>query len=229
MRCLNNRQDQMKGDFVGANLLEEYLEDFENAIWSIDRSQLISHFNEWREKLEEKIFYIDYYNDLLSHMLDSLFSRINRRGSQIVQTVSWQVNAKTIEEANNFFLNICIDIIEMIEVKRKGNEVDPIEVAKQYIIDRLNKEISLDEVANKLGLNASYFSQLFKKETGETFVRYRIRLRMEKAKELLLKHDVRIIDIPSLIGLNDHPHFTKTFKKYTGHTPTEFRNRMGIH
>lgn len=86
----------------------------------------------------------------------------------------------------------------------------------------------MDEVAQKLGLNASYFSQLFKKETGETFVKFRIRLRMEKAKELLLRNDIRVIDIPGMIGLNDHPHFTKTFKKYTGQTPSEYRVEMGI-
>ncbi len=119
-------------------------------------------------------------------------------------------------------------MIEMIEQKRKGNEIDPIEMAKNYICHHIDQDISLDEVAHKLGLNPSYFSQLFKKETGETFVKYRIRLRMERAKELLLQKDVKVIDIPFLIGLNDHPHFTKTFKKYTGQTPSSFRRKMGV-
>ncbi|MBS4208859.1 response regulator [Bacillus sp. FJAT-50079] len=227
-RCLEMRKNQSGNDFVEAKNLEDFLNEVEEAIWSIDNQQLHVHFRSWKSNIEHKNFLITYYNDVLSYVLDTLFVRLNKRGSKIVQASSGQINGKTVEQSNDLFMQRCEKIIELIAERRKGNEIDPIEAAKQYILDHLDKEISLDEVANRLGLNASYFSQLFKKETGETFVKYRIRLRMDMAKELLLKNDIRIIDIPSMIGLNDHPHFTKTFKKYTGQTPTEFRNKMGI-
>lgn len=101
-------------------------------------------------------------------------------------------------------------------------------MAKKFILENLESDVSLEKVAKKLGLNPSYFSQLFKQETSETFVRFRMRARMERAKELLLQSDIRIIDIPSRIGSNDHPHFTKTFKKYTGCSPSEYRAKMGV-
>ena len=106
--------------------------------------------------------------------------------------------------------------------------MDPIEIAKKYILEHIEKDISLEDVANKLGFNSSYFSQIFKRKTGKTFVKYRTNLRMERAKEILLRQDVRIIDIPFMIGLNDHPHFTKTFKEHTGYTPSGYRRKMGI-
>ena len=74
----------------------------------------------------------------------------------------------------------------MLEQRRRGNEIDPIQTAKDFIAKNIEKEISLKEVADKLGLNASYFSHLFKKETGETFVKYRIRLRMERGKRIII-------------------------------------------
>ena len=105
-------------------------------------------------------------------------------------------------------------------MKRKGKLKDPVEEAKQYIETHLAEEVSLEEVAGRIGLNASYFSQLFKQSTQETFVQYRTRRRMEKAKKLLAQPHYRITDISGEVGYADHPHFTKTFKKHTGLLPS---------
>jgi two-component system response regulator YesN len=51
---------------------------------------------------------------------------------------------------------------------------------------------------------------------------------MEKAKRLLADASFRIIDISYEVGYADHPHFTKTFKKFTGLAPSEYRNQLGI-
>ncbi|MCT8139253.1 response regulator [Anaerobacillus sp. CMMVII] len=227
LNCLQNVSNSQK-DFIGADKIEQVINKFEQAIWEINQGLLKEEFNQWEEMIEDKSISLDYYCELLSHMLEVLFHRLKNRGSQITQAVQWDISKETMALANKQFLEKCHEMIKIIEQNRKGNEVDPIEVAKDYINKHIAQEVSLDEVANRLGLNSSYFSQLFKKETGETFVKYRIRLRMEFAKNLLLKKDIRVIDIPSLIGLNDHPHFTKTFKKYTGITPSEFRAKMGI-
>lgn len=226
-RCLENRQ-QNASDFIAATELDNCLEQLEDAIWSLNREKLEGNYLAWKKIVKKRKLPIRYYNDVLSHLLDSLMSRLNNKGSKIGISIDTALKEATIEEADRQFLMTCRKLIEAIEIKRRGNEVDPIEIAKDYIIFHLEREISLEEVAQKLGLNASYFSQLFKKETGETFVKFRIRLRMEKAKELLLRNDVRVIDIPGMIGLNDHPHFTKTFKKYTGQTPSGYRMEMGI-
>jgi two-component system response regulator YesN len=119
-------------------------------------------------------------------------------------------------------------LLDSLKQKRKGRAKDPMEEAKKYIETHLSREIPLEEVADQLGLNASYFSQLFKQMTGETFVQYRIRKRMDKAKKLLEQPHYRIIDISYEVGYADHPHFTKTFKKYTGLSPSEYRDKLGI-
>lgn len=112
--------------------------------------------------------------------------------------------------------------------RRRDRSKHPVDLAKRYIDEHLAEEITLDEVAEVLGLNASYFSQLFKQVTGETFIHYRIRRRMEKAKRLLADPERRITDISFEVGYADHPHFTKTFKKMTGLSPTEYRISLGI-
>ncbi|KHF41328.1 response regulator transcription factor [Halalkalibacter okhensis] len=226
-RCIQNLKEQ-NHDFVTAVELEWLLEHLEQAIWAIDGQKVEGYLTTWRQKVLEKSIHPKYYCDLLSHSLEVLFRNISNKGGQMFQSFQWEINESSIEKANDRLQEKCFEIIERVEEKRKGNEVDPIEVAKEYINENLNRDVSLDEVAIRLGLNSSYFSQLFKKETGETFIQYRIRHRMDLAKKLLLQKNIRVTDIPGLIGLNDHPHFTKTFKKFTGQTPSEYRLKMGI-
>lgn len=119
-------------------------------------------------------------------------------------------------------------MLEQLRAKRKGNLKEPVEEAKAYIELHLNRELSLEEVADKLGLNPSYFSQLFKQMTKETFVQYRTKRRMERAKKLLSMPHQKITDVSAEVGYADHPHFTKTFKKVCGLTPSEYRESLGI-
>jgi len=100
-----------------------------------------------------------------------------------------------------------------------------VEVAEacQYVSLRLGSRISLDEVADHLHLNASYFSRLFKKETGLTFIEYVTRLKMERAKELLDGTHCTVGDICEQLGYDNQSYFIKTFKIHTGVTPVEYR------
>lgn len=95
--------------------------------------------------------------------------------------------------------------------------------ACQYVSQRLGSRISLDEVADHLHLNASYFSRLFKKETGITFIEYITRLKMERAKELLDGTNCSVGEICEQLGYDNQSYFIKTFKVHTGVTPVEYR------
>jgi two-component system response regulator YesN len=136
--------------------------------------------------------------------------------------------ATTAAEAVDKFEVQFRHIANALLTARSGNYKDPMEEAKAYIDSRLSQEISLEQVALMVGLTPTYFSALFKKTNNETFVHYRIHKRMEKAKELLAVPHIRIVDVAAEVGYEDYPHFTKTFKKMTGVTPSEYRNGLGI-
>ncbi|WFA08097.1 response regulator [Tissierella sp. Yu-01] len=95
--------------------------------------------------------------------------------------------------------------------------------AKEYIEANYMNSITLEDVGAYIGFNPSYFSSLFKKETGFSFVEYLSKIRMEKAKELLVESDLRIQDICLMVGYNDVKYFSKLFIKYTGLKPKEYR------
>jgi two-component system response regulator YesN len=105
-----------------------------------------------------------------------------------------------------------------------GTSVRP-EVLKacQYVSLNLDKRISLEEVAEHLFLNPSYFSRMFKKETGENFIEYITRLKMERAKELLDQTGYAVGKICEMLGYDNRSYFIKIFKSHVGVTPAEYR------
>ncbi|GAA0376259.1 response regulator transcription factor [Bacillus horti] len=215
-------------DFIGADEVEEIIGHLEEFIWSLKQTEVKKIIDDWSEQMKTRQLSLAYFSRLVEHIFGVLHSRLGQKGSHFSFEKQVQMEGESLRDISQKFEQQCLYLLHKVEDQRKGNEIDPIEVAKSYILEHIDQELGLDDVARRLGLNSSYFSQLFKKETGETFVKYRMRLRMERAKELLLRKDIRIIDIPSLIGCNDHPHFTKTFKKYTGQTPSKFRVQMGV-
>lgn len=95
--------------------------------------------------------------------------------------------------------------------------------ACRYVSLRLHARICLDEVAEHLHLNPSYFSRLFKKETGMTFIEYVTSMKMERAKELLDATNHTVGEICERLGYDNQSYFIKTFKSYAGMTPAEYR------
>lgn len=104
----------------------------------------------------------------------------------------------------------------------KRNEVME---ACQYVSLHLDRKISLEEVSDHLFLNSSYFSRLFKKETGETFIEYVTRMKMERAKELLDQTNHPIGKICEMLGYDNQSYFIKIFRTAVGVTPVEYRGR----
>ena len=83
--------------------------------------------------------------------------------------------------------------------------------------------ITLEIVGREAGFSTTYFSSLFKKETGRNFLEYLSQIRMEKAKELLKDTNLSIAMVCEKVGYSDLKHFTKSFRTATGVKPNEYR------
>lgn len=97
--------------------------------------------------------------------------------------------------------------------------------AIQHMEIHYSERVSLRDVANELYISPNYFSELFKKETGQTFSDYLLSLRMEKSKTYLSNIAYKVSDVAGLVGFNDSRYFSSTFKKFFGMTPMEYRRR----
>lgn len=99
--------------------------------------------------------------------------------------------------------------------------------AKQYVMINAGKDISLHEVAEHVYLNPVYLSRLFKMETGKSFSDYLTGIRMNQAALLLRNTNMKIYEICEQAGYKDVRHFYKLFKKYSGCSPSEYRESKG--
>lgn len=99
-----------------------------------------------------------------------------------------------------------------------------LEEAKQYVKQNYaNNEISLNMVASHVGISPSYFSTIFRQETGHSFTEYLTEMRMEKARELLRCTNKKTAEISFDVGYKDSHYFSYIFKKTQGVTPKEYR------
>jgi len=101
-----------------------------------------------------------------------------------------------------------------------------IQQAVVYIRDNFDKDLNMAVVSNHISMNYSLFSYAFKQYTGTNFVNFLKDIRMEKAKELLEKTDLRVVEISQKIGYENEKHFMKIFKVSFGVSPTEYRKNM---
>lgn len=103
---------------------------------------------------------------------------------------------------------------------------DIIETAKSQIEHTyMSDDISLNTIAAGVGMSPSYFSSIFSREMGKTFVEYLTEIRMEKAKELLVCSSLKTSEVGYQVGYKDPHYFSYIFKKTLGCSPKEYRSR----
>lgn len=113
--------------------------------------------------------------------------------------------------------------LKRLEDERSLREMRPITEAKRYIQQHYRDALRLEDVSNAVGFNATYFSTLFKKETGQNFMDYLTELRIGKAKELLCDDKLSVQDVAELVGYRDLKYFSRLFKKTTGVSPSDYK------
>ncbi|SFB33673.1 two-component system, response regulator YesN [Cohnella sp. OV330] len=109
-------------------------------------------------------------------------------------------------------------------MKKKTSDVLMLS-ARDFIERNLSSDLSIDAMADYLGISGSYFSLLFKQHFGETFVEYVTKQRMEMAKSMLAISDKSITAIGLMVGYAERRYFTRVFSKYTGLLPSEYREQ----
>ncbi len=95
-----------------------------------------------------------------------------------------------------------------------------------YLYENYEHKISLEQIAHNMYLSPVYISKIFKEETGESPINYLIKIRLEKARDILLNSDSGSIkNIANQVGYDDVYHFSKLFKKYYGISPLYYKKR----
>jgi len=118
-----------------------------------------------------------------------------------------------------------LDFADRVRQSRHRGVSKSVRASMEYIYLHLFEDIPMEKLAEVSGLNSHYLSQLFKKETGLSVTNYIQIERIEEAKRLLDSTQDPISQIGDRLTFYDQAHFVKAFKKHTGVTPRQYRNR----
>lgn len=103
-----------------------------------------------------------------------------------------------------------------------------IKKAHRFVYENIEDEITLNSTSNYLNISKNYFSTLYKQETGENFVDFIIKEKVNKAKELLVEENLRVYEVAEKLGYLDKSHFSKLFKKVVGVTPQDYKKGIEV-
>lgn len=132
-------------------------------------------------------------------------------------------NCASAEELFDYLIRVITASYDEAAKQKRQDQNRPIRMAKQYIEEHYAESLTLEQVSGVVGLSPSYLSTVFKKDTGVTFLEYLSSVRMDMAKQLLKNTSFTVADICEKVGYSDVRYFTKSFKKYSGLKPNEYR------
>ena len=139
----------------------------------------------------------------------------------IVQNI---LDTKSFDEAFSFFCNIFRNLIESFHT----NTADSVIVKViAYVKTNYSQDLKLETLGDLFNCNSAYLGKKFRKYTGVQFNTYLDNLRIEEAKNKLLNTDLKIYQISKLVGYANTDYFFMKFKKATGMTPKEFKEKAG--
>ncbi|WP_211748734.1 helix-turn-helix domain-containing protein [Paenibacillus sp. Marseille-Q4541] len=210
---------------------EEMLKELTDAVWRLDEPaaeeilhELISHYEE--DAAED----IPTYT-LINILQEKLDGELQYRGLNLQGTPasrkSWADEETESTKDLPSVHKQCTAYIQFLlhAVRKSRNFGSRTHISKviKYTEEHLSdRHLSVQTAADVAGMSVTYFSRLFKEETGTSYVQYLIGLRMEEARSLLEQQIHSASEICERVGYTDYPHFSKTFKKIHGIAPADY-------
>lgn len=132
---------------------------------------------------------------------------------------------QTVRGIRNLHEEMVLDYTEkMRRFSHNDTNSKHIHACKEYIYSHIKERITIEDLAEELGVSASYLSRLFKKETGDSVSAYIRRQKIDMAKNLLRYSDYSMIDIANRLSFSSQSHFIQQFRDIVGMTPKKYRD-----
>ena len=179
--------------------------------------------------------------DILREYIDQLYLEehdvniISKRLQEVAKAVVRISEELGITDTNELVVQMEKLKIKYLLYNNKHDAYNEIIKMVDILFDKMNikgklseggmKGISLEDVANHVNISTYYLSKIFKKEMGVNFITYVTGRKMDLAKEMLVNTDIPVLNIALDLAYNEANYFSKAFKKKTGLTPSEYREK----
>lgn len=162
---------------------------------------------------------IDYISDNKAHREIMEIENLNELATKTVENLKLE--------------NLCLVLDEMIEftvdsLKEEipGSIRSVVKLAVKYIDDNFFEELTLVTLSQKYNVESSYFSKIFRQETGYNLMLYIAKKRIDKSKEYMADSKINLTEIAFMVGYDDYSYFNRVFRKMANVSPSEYRNEM---
>lgn len=135
-------------------------------------------------------------------------------------------SCKTWKEEIEYIYQLSEVIFTLQNAEQKKRADNTIEYIQKYIEEHLSEELSLVRLAEKVYLNPSYLSRLYKQVTGTNLSEFIDNARIKMAKEVLEKENMKINEVAKLVGYESSASFSRFFRKITGYSPQEYHDKL---
>ncbi|GIN93025.1 hypothetical protein J6TS1_16700 [Siminovitchia terrae] len=189
-------------------------------------------------ELNELLFSQDHLNPRVFHLqiidiLTTLARAAIHGGSKPKEIFSMHAEfdrqlkkLENIKEIKEWFEKVTNNMLDQVLINHNKQMLKSVQKAINYIDQHFDQQITLEEVSNHVSLSANYFSNMFKKTTGCALVEYISKLRVERAKVMLMDLSYTVYQIANKVGYNDSRYFSRVFKSLVGKTPSQYRNSL---
>lgn len=196
-------------------------------------------FNTINEKLEEIFNYmiknklsIDYACGICNGLVSLCLSFVMEAGYEIKivfgEDFSPFSDMKKKESIGALLLwlkELFQSVVRYVNKHKQNKPQKIVKEVKQYIDSNYSDcDLSLEAIAGKMYMNSDYLRAVFRKVEGRTINEHITYVRMHKAKELICQGNIKLIQVSDAVGYNDESYFSKSFKKFFGISPSEYKS-----
>ncbi|WP_238918429.1 response regulator [Clostridium sp. YIM B02555] len=202
-----------------------------NAIKISSEEEITEAIDNLFKKFQDLLLPFNQYRIYLMEIMTSILKLVQNYNLDINEIFGENFNCysyleafDSIDEVKKWITNKAIKINDYIKKERINSSMLLIEKAKQYIKESYSdSDVSVEKLCSKLHVSPTYFSTIFKKETGENFVNYLTTVRLEEAVKLLNTTDDKTYMIAEKVGYPEANYFSYVFKKKFGVSPSKYR------
>lgn len=132
---------------------------------------------------------------------------------------------QNIKDLESFIEHVIYDFTQRVDKNRNMKYSKIVRDCQNYIFKHIYEDLTLTKLAHHVSVNPKYLSNLFKKEVDISITNYIQKVKIDEAKKLMSFSNYSLLEIHALLNFTDQSYFTKVFKKHTGLTPKQYRNR----
>ena len=210
--------------------LETSLDKLKNSLKTGSKEDVKQALTETEEKIQQSLIeksracmYLQQIIRVVDNACEDVSANMEKIRSNREELLREITQQRSFDQACELVEDHVMNVYRTLEEGNTSSSERQAKLALDYIQrNYMDPDLSLNNICSYLNISTSYFSTIFKDETGETFTEVLIRTRMEKAKELLENTTLKNYEIAEKVGFSDPHYFGISFKKMTGCTPTEY-------